>query len=66
MTYKRVYENGELVAYESEAGTIELNYYDVTYGGYFHKDYIVPTLKNTGKPCRFSTLKEAKKALENI
>lgn len=66
MTYKRIYENGELVSYESEAGKIELNYYDVTSSGYFHKDYIVPALRNAGKPCRFSTLKEAKKALENI
>ena len=66
MTYKRVYKNNELVAYESEAGKIELYYYDVTASGNFHKDYIVSVLKENGKPCRFSTLKEAKEALENL
>ncbi len=66
MKYTRVYENNELVAYESEKGRIELNYYDVTASGYFHKDYIIPALRKIGKPCRFSTLKEAKKALERV
>ena len=66
MKYRRIYENNELVAYECAIGRIEFIYNDVTASGYTSKDYIVPALRQIGKPCRFSTLKAAKFALENI
>ena len=59
MAYKRVYEDGVLVAYQSEKGRIDIYYYDVTASGAFHKDYFA-------HGWRFSTLKEAKKELESI
>lgn len=66
MKYTKVYMDSDLIAYESEAGRIELNYYDITPSGNWKKDYIIPALRSTGKPSRFSTLKEAKKVLESL
>lgn len=58
MKYKRIYECGELAAYECEKGRIDVYYYDVTASGNFHKDYFANGF-------RFSTLREAKYELEN-
>lgn len=59
MKYTRIYEGGELVAYECEKGRIDIHDYDVTASGNFHRDYYANGF-------RFSTLKEAKKELESI
>ena len=66
--YERVYKDlgygKELVAYKSNDVLIEIYNYDITANGNFHKDYIVPKLKELGYASRFETLKEAKEYIE--
>lgn len=57
MKYIRIYQHGQLVAYQSEAGRIDIHDYDVTASGNFHRDHYA-------NGWRFSTLREAKKELE--
>ena len=68
MKYERIYEERsygkELVGYKCQKAFIEINTYDVTTRGNFHKDYIVEELNKIGKASRFDTLKEAKQNIE--
>lgn len=68
MKYKKIYEKRsygrELIGYKCEKAFIEINTYDVTARGNFHKDYIVKELNKIGKASRFDTLKEAKESIE--
>lgn len=63
---KKIYEYGkeELVGWDYKGIRIDINYYDITASGNWHKDYYVSMLKLLGKPCRFDTLKEAKIAID--
>lgn len=67
---KKIYENGDLVGWNYKGILIKINYYDITYYGNWHKDYIVDKLANIGKASRFETLKECKeyidKYIENL
>lgn len=58
--YKEYSYGKQLEGYDYNGVVISINYYDVTRRGNWHKDYVVPELKEKGLASRFETLKEAK------